>query len=474
MRTARAASRLTPRKLELTRFDGLVMAVMIALTAAIVGVVLRGDRVGVTVKAGDYGPVGSVRGAAAVRVRFSEAMDRASVEARLHIDPALAGQIAWSDARTLIFTPAEAFAAGQTYTVTLDSGALASGRHAALADDLRWTFQALLPRVVYLGPAHAYVRNLMLADLESGAITPLTNSSSGVEDFAVRPDGRAIVYSQTNPDHTSDLWLLDLAAGQSRPLTRCVNAVCSAPAWTPDGSRIVYQRQEFNTGQAVGSGEVRAWIVDPETLQTGLLFDDPQQLGAEPLWSPDGQRVAVFDAASGGIRVHDLQDGTDTIIPSQVGSVGVFSPDGSRLVYPVLVRGAVGDTFYTHLEMVEFAAQERVRLSGEPDAAVEDGSAAWSPDGTRLVIARRYLDERYTLGRQLYLFDPASGEAQPLVVETDYTHAAMHWDASGRYVVYQRFSVLDPDTQPEVWLVDVVTGETRQIAPDAFFPAWLP
>ena len=458
----------------LTRFDGLVMAVMIALTAAILAVIARGDRVGVIVKAGDYGPVGSVRGVGAVRVRFSEAMDRASVEARLHIDPPLAGQIGWSDARTLIFTPAEAFAAGQIYTVTLDGGAQASGRQAALADGLHWTFRALLPRVVYLGPAHAYLRNLMLADLESGAITALTDSGSGVEDFAVRPDGRAIVYSQTNPDHTSDLWLLDLAAEQSRPLTRCVDAVCSAPAWTPDGSRIVYQRQEFNTGQAVGSGEVRAWIVDPETLQTGLLFDDPQWLGAEPVWSPDGRRVAVFDAAAGGIRVHDLRDGTDTIIPSQVGGAGVFSPDGGRLVYPVLVRGAAGEVFYTHLEMVDFAAGERTRLSGEPDAGVEDGGAAWSPDGTRLVVARRYLDDRYTLGRQLYLLDPTSGDVEPLVVETDFTHAAMHWDASGRYVVYQRFSVLDPDTQPEVWLVDVATRETRQVAPDAFFPAWLP
>jgi len=471
---ARVIAGVRRREWNLTRFDGLVLAVMIGLTAAILGVIARGDRLGVTVERGAYGPVGDVRGAEALRIRFSEAMDRASVEARLHVDPALAGTVAWADARTLTFTPDAGFAAGQTYTITLDGGAQASNRRAEFAAGLSWSFRALLPRVVYLGPAHGTIRNLMLVDLDSGQTSQITQSETGVEDFAVSPDGRAIVYTENNLDHTSDLWLLDVLAGESRALTRCVDAVCSAPAWVPDQSGIVYQRQEFNTGQAVGSGVARAWIVDPETLHTGLLFDDPQWLGAAPVWSPDGRRVAVYDVEAGGIRVHDVQDGTDTIILSQVGSAGVFSPDGTRLVYPVLVRGAVGEVFYTHLELVDFAAGERTRLSGELDAAVEDGGAAWSPDGARLVVARRYLDERHTLGRQLYLVYPASGAVSPLVVEPDYTHAAMHWDSSGRYVVYQRFSVLDPNTQPEVWLVDAVTGETRQVAADAFFPAWLP
>ena len=329
-------------------------------------------------------------------------------------------------------------------------------------------------RALFIAPADAYPRHVHLADLQTGVATPLTDTAHGVEDFAPSPDGTQIAYTQNNDDGTADIWVAEVESGRARPLTRCVRALCMAPAWHPDGTRIAYQRQEFSAMPDDAARATRAWVVDVNTAQSALLFADAQLLGADPLWSPDGRRVAVYDARAGGIRVHDLLDGSTVLLSSEPGETGLFAPDGERLVYPVLVRGALGQEFYAHLMLADLSARTEVSLSGEPDAPVDDGFAAWSPDGTRLVVARRYLDDRYTAGKQLYTLDVATGEAAPLLVDAAYTHAAPQWDTTGRFVVYQRFALAEADARPEVWVLDTDTGEARMLAQNAFFPAWLP
>ena len=68
----------------------------------------------------------------------------------------------------------------------------------------------------------------------------------------------------------------------------------------------------------------------------------------------------------------------------------------------------------------------------------------------------------------------ATGEVAPLLGDAAYTHAAPQWDATGRFVLYQRFARAEADAQPEVWVLDTHTGEARLLAQNAFLPAWLP
>ena len=101
-------------------------------------------------------------------------------------------------------------------------------------------------------------------------------------------------------------------------------------------------------------------------------------------------------------------------------------------------------------------------------------SQAGEPGGDALIVLRRYLDDRFTQGRQIYRLDLASGDAEPLVLDPAYTHSALDLDAAATRLVYQRFPAGQPDAEPEIWMLDLASGAQKQIASDAFLPAWAP
>lgn len=342
---------------------------------------------------------------------------------------------------------------------------------AVLRDSGSETRSPASPPVIYFAPADVYAPNLVLFDGAASDSRPLTDLDDEILEYASSPDGSQIAFSRSNPDGTVDIWLVEITSGQMRPLTDCVKARCTAPAWHPNGTEIAYQRNDTNP--ATGHLEPRIWIVDVLTAQSRLLMHDLQQHGESPAWDPTGRRIAFYDETLPGIRIWETLAGSEVAIENAHDLVGRFAPDGTRFVYPVLARGLLGETFYTQLEMIDFDTMQIKRLSGGAETPVEDVFAVWLPDGVHLLVARRYLDDRYTSGTQLYSLNVESGEAEPLVVDPAYNHAAMSADSTGRWMVFQRFSLAESGAQPEIWLYDTKSGESRRIAENAFFPAFV-
>jgi dipeptidyl aminopeptidase/acylaminoacyl peptidase len=198
----------------------------------------------------------------------------------------------------------------------------------------------------------------------------VTDIPGGISDFDLAPDGRrAVVVAEvgltvgnqkkTPPpieterflfkwdgkgyldDRTQQLFIVDLATGKARQLTRGQRDHWS-PAWSPDGFSLAYTAKERGETdrdlnydifvQGVDSG-------DAKRISTSSGPDNDPDLAARPSWSPDSGRVLWLEGgeskwfyyASQQLAVADLSAGTVT----RPGNIDrwfyypKFAPDGS-------------------------------------------------------------------------------------------------------------------------------------------------
>jgi Tol biopolymer transport system component len=461
-----------------TSFDRVVLVAIVLLLLGIGGTVLLGDRVGVTLVR--VAPLGTARSTSAVTIQFSEPMNRETVEQRISLEPEATGSFSWNGS-IVSFRPDSPLEPGQAYTVVLAQGAQSQEGRAVLSE-YRYSFTVAQPRVAYLAPADSAPQNVWVAELGNpDSARQVTFSPTGVYDFGVSPDGSQIAFAENNDLlGTHDIKLLDLTTGGIIQLTNCQQSDCTTPIWRPDGRVIAYNRVDYNDdiGSATTS-PTRVWLLDLTTTPatTRPLFADLQILGYSPQWSANGRRISVYNRDE-GILVYDFDSNNISAIPSRSGSSGALSPDGTRVVFRELII-AEGTQARSYLQIADLSASELRPLSS-PEDPIQDELAEWRPTGESLAIARRYQDERYTRGAQVYLMDPADGSVRQLTEDPRYANAFFSWDPTGTWLVIQRFPELDENMQPntegrpEVWTLNVDSGEFIQLASNVYHPRWVP
>jgi Tol biopolymer transport system component len=334
------------------------------------------------------------------------------------------------------------------------------------------------PRIAYLYPADDAPQNIWIADISD---TPnnrqITNSPSGIYDFAVSPDGSKIAFAENNTAGTIDIKLLDLDTGALIQLTNCADASCTTPVWRPDGRTIAYERIEYNSALDGRSGPPRIWLIDltvtPAT--TRPLFSDLQILGYGAQWSADGSRIALMDRGTNAILIYDFADDSILAVPSPSGMTGVLSPDGTRLAYAE-VAFVEGEMARSKLQLADLLTSE-IRALSLPDDPVDDKRAQWHPSGEYLAVARD--DPRVYASTQIYRVDPDDGSAELITDDPLYTNTFFWWNPSGTQLVIQRLRLLasgqtGPLARPEIWVYDVANQTGLMLADNGFLPRWIP
>jgi Tol biopolymer transport system component len=180
--------------------------------------------------------------------------------------------------------------------------------------------------------------------------------------------------SGTGPTASNDIWTMDANGRNARQLTDDGLADLD-PAWSPDGSRIVWAR--FETQVNVGPSDL--WIMQADGSHAHALTHDRADI-YRPSWSPDGKRIAFQkDYAIWIVNA----DGTGEHRISPVGAFDFdpdWSPDG-RLIAFVSSYPTGG----VDLSTMWPDGSHRRRLARTP--SVFDERPAWSPDGTRIAFS---------------------------------------------------------------------------------------
>ena len=180
--------------------------------------------------------------------------------------------------------------------------------------------------------------------------------------------GHSNVYT-INPDGTARRQLTHVGKTQA----------AGAPDWSADGAKIVYESNQ--------TGDYRIWVMNADGSAKRRLTDDPGFADLVPAWSPDGTRILfsrcddhvgfilacdleVMNAAGGGTR--RLAGGHWTYVRGQ------YSPDGRRIVVAADRGGLLSALWVMRADGTGLHRITRPTL--------EAFWPGWSPDGRRIVF----------------------------------------------------------------------------------------
>jgi TolB protein len=200
-------------------------------------------------------------------------------------------------------------------------------------------------------PDEIFFVNVDGSDLHSIDVGGCTGNCLGddTEGYAWSPDGTQIVFERALLDASDKvnvgLWLMNTDGTGAHQITQLNSAVDSEdhrPAWSPDASRLVFQRIDTTVSpEAAALFSVRVDGTDPRQITPWALNAN------DPDWSPDGALIAFqspAEANQGGEQnIYTIRpDGTGLTqltagLSSDRGFQGTFhpswSPDGTQLVF---------------------------------------------------------------------------------------------------------------------------------------------
>lgn len=451
------------------QLDLIVWSVLGLCVIAVASMLLYLRQQGVRVTG--FGPSSrqSVSALSRISIDFQVPMVPDTVESRLEIEPAASGRFDWGDS-SVTFTPDRPLSPESIYSVTLRAGARAV-EGGEIKEDLHWEFKVKNPEVLFMAPSRGPTEIWKVA-AGPGNADPvmLTDTDGSIFDFAVSPDGATIAYSLFNDDGGIDIWRMTSEGDDLGPILECGADVCTNPAWSPDGRRLAYSREENQTGGSGRPGPPRIWTVAISSGQTAPLFQDSQILGYGASFSPDGQRLALFDGNIGGIRILDLETGNQEILDSRLGLVGDWSPDGKRMLYNVIRID--GELPVAELLMADFETDEVYVVLGSDSPYSEPGQPAWSPAGGWIAMTLR--TGLSGPGKELWLISLNGQQNLPIARDPDYSYGGYEWDPWGQALTFQRFPLGVGDARPDIMVWEMGSSQARLLAADAWWARWLP
>ncbi|MFV9504836.1 MAG: Ig-like domain-containing protein [Oscillochloridaceae bacterium umkhey_bin13] len=399
---------------------------------------------------------------AAIRVTFNRPVDRASTEASFQITPPIAGNFFWEE-RTLSFVPAHVLQASTSYTVRFGPELRdAEGRPAT--DELSWSFQTRAPRLLVLRETPTGGSELWLAELAGGA-RQLLNSAEGISEIAVSPDGNQVVYVEWRSNLRSVLMLLDLTSGAIQTLFDDPEASAAAPAWSPSGDMIAYERQTLSAG---GLGAPRLWLAQPDGTLLGPLVSGPEdRIARAPAWSPDGNRLAFLDAANEAVQVYSFFSDTVTTLPASSREAPAWLPDGSALVYCEPIAGGP----QLRLALVTLGSEPVSRPL--TDGNSEDAWLAVAPNGGAVAFHRRE-PTATSYGSHLWLVAILTGPAQPLTSSGPHQDVWPNWSPDGQQLAFIRVPEGQGASGAWAMRIDLNSRIETPVLDRAIYVAWAP
>jgi eukaryotic-like serine/threonine-protein kinase len=210
-------------------------------------------------------------------------------------------------------------------------------------------------------------------------------SSGNVIAAAISPDGKYIAYAYSDAGQHS-LWLRQIATGSNLQLVPPARVGMWGHTFTPDGNSIYYSMKEFGATRGAGRVYEIPVIGGQPRVRVGNGVDSPVA------FSPDGKRIAfirdnhpspsenalvIANADGSGERLLVAKKTPERLTGFFVGPS--WSPDGKRIAFAL--QKAVSSW---KLAAADVESGRETLLSER--SWISLGQVAWMPDGKRLMF----------------------------------------------------------------------------------------
>lgn len=312
-------------------------------------------------------------------------------------------------------------------------------------------------------PPGAARAELWIVPAAGGASRRLTQAEDRAPRWA--PDGKRMAFLGRRGDQAlTQIQVIDMAGGESRPLTNAPAAVGSFK-WSPDGRWIAYTYTDPKTSaERTDEAQGKDWTVADRNYKHTRLYRVDAASGKSELitradvtvhdydWSPDGQQLVIgaaptptIDDSFMNVRLHIVPaaGGTPEPFVKTEGKLGFprWSPDGRTIAW--LGATSVDDPYAGSV----FTAPARGRVAGAPERTNltpdYDATAVWlgwqpgAPDTLTFLAAERQDVKLYVM--------PASSRARQAVTASGLVPAGTpSFSTDGKRVAFPAHSPTHP------------------------------
>ena len=228
------------------------------------------------------------------------------------------------------------------------------------------------------GVLHTYDPRTSVSEVVNIHINPdlpdtrpsFVDCSDNIQDFNISPTGKRALF-----EARGEIFTVPLEKGDTRNLTNTPGAAERNPVWSPDGSKIAYFSDE--------SGDYKLHIIDQKGLEKAVEYPlGESAFFFNPEWSPDGKRI-LFVNHEASLFYLDLDskkvikaDQNETNSPWMSVS---WSPDSKWISYIKRIVNGYHTVFVYNIDSK--------RISQLTDGMSDAQSPAWSRDGKYLYFS---------------------------------------------------------------------------------------
>lgn len=245
----------------------------------------------------------------------------------------------------------------------------------------------------------------------------------GVDSPKISPDGKHVVYEQTRTNWDAntferDLWIADVATGETHPLTTTGHS-CSSAEWSPDGKWLAFGSDRPGVLPKSPAGKRQLWIMPADGGEAQQITKMDKGIeGFE--WAPNSQQIAIRAVAPEAKALKDRKE--------SFGDYEVIHSDYEMV-----------DLWLVNLPKTDSAG--RVNALAEPKQLTkEDGFSveefSFSPDGTQIAFsASRDPDLISEFSKDIYVVNLSDGVVKK-IVDTPGPDSDPHWSPDGKRIAY--------------------------------------